>query len=352
MASQDPHRNPNLNPVIVEEITGWLKLYSGGTVERTGPPEAGALIIPVAPYDAPQNGITVHDLQTDPPLRIYLSESAPRLGHRSPILFHFHGGGFCVSHPSWRMYHDFYARLLISLEVSAIIAPILPLAPEHRLPAAIDTAFSALLWLRSIAIPTDISQTMEQKPLVIERLCETCDFSRVFLIGDSAGGNLVHEVSARAGAVGPKLLYPIRVAGGILLHPGFAREKRSRSEMENPPSPFMSLELIDKLLALAVPVGETKDHPYICPMGNDAPPMEGLQMPPLLLAVGETDLLKDPQLEYFDAMKKAGKEIELVTSRGMSHVFYLNKFAVEGDPVTGQRTEELIEAIKKFVDSH
>ncbi|KAJ4787004.1 alpha/beta-Hydrolases superfamily protein [Rhynchospora pubera] len=333
------------NRTIVEEVPGWLILYSDGTVERSGPPEAGPLLNPVAPYDEPRNGITVHDLTTDPPIRVYLPEGTTSPGQRLPILLHFHGGGFCLSHPSWLLYHDFYAKVATTLKVAAVLSPVYPLAPEHRLPAAIDSVFSALLWLRSVG-----TGEVKQMP-VVERLRETIDFSRVFLIGDSAGGNLVHEVCARAGSVGPRLLHPVRVAGGILLNPGFARSKRSRSELENPESPFLNLEMIDKLLTLAVPAGATKDHPYVCPMGKDAPAIEGLKMPPLLLVVGDKDLLRDPQLEYYEAMKKAGKEVELLMSHDMSHIFYLNKFAVEGDPVTGERTKELVQKIKMFVES-
>ncbi|XP_078181153.1 strigolactones hydrolase CXE15-like [Carex rostrata] len=338
--------NVNPNRTIVEEVSNWLKLYRDGTVERSGPPEAGPLLTPVVPYSEPCNGITVHDLTTNPPIRMYLPETDANPSHRLPILLHLHGGGFCVSHPSWALYHEFYAKLSTTLQVSAVLSPVLPLAPEDRLPAAIDAAFSALLWLRSVAIAE-----VEMTP-VVERLHESGDFSRVFLIGDSSGGNLVHEVCARAGAVGPGLLHPIRITGGILLNPGFASSKRSRSELENPQDLFMNLEMIDKLLKLAVPAGGTKDHPYVCPMGEDAPAMEGLNVPPLLVAVTELDLLRDRQLEYYEAMKKAGKEVEMVMSHGMPHVFFLNKFAVEADPVTGERSKELVQEIKKFVESH
>ncbi|KAJ3684292.1 hypothetical protein LUZ61_013456 [Rhynchospora tenuis] len=193
----------NPTRTIVEEVPGWLTLYSDGTVKRSGPPEAGPLLNRVAPYNEPRNGITVHDLTTDPPIRVYLPEKKIGPSPRLPILLHFHGGGFCLSHPSWVLYHDYYAKLATTLKVAAILSPVYPLAPEHRLPAAIDAAFSALLWLCSVG-------TGEVKASsVVEQLHETVDFSRVFLIGDSAGGNLVHEVCARAGSVGPGLLDPV-----------------------------------------------------------------------------------------------------------------------------------------------
>jgi hypothetical protein len=54
----------------------------------------------------------------------------------------------------------------------------------------------------------------------------------------------------------------VKLAGGVLLHPGFAREQKNRSELENPPSLFLTPEMIDKLLALGLPMGVNKDSPY------------------------------------------------------------------------------------------
>jgi hypothetical protein len=36
----------------------------------------------------------------------------------------------------------------------------------------------------------------------------------------------------------------------------------------------------------------------------------------------------------------------------MGHSFHLNKDAVDTDPVTGERAQELIEAIKSFMSRH
>jgi hypothetical protein len=45
--------------------------------------------------------------------------------------------------------------------------------------------------------------------------------------------------------------------------------------------------------------------------------------------------------------------VETVVSRGaVAHVFYLNFFAVESDPLTAERTRELIDTIKTFIDRY
>ena len=142
---------------------------------------------------------------------------------------------------------------------------------------------------------------------------------------------------------------PLKLAGGIPIYPGFVRSERSKSE---PQSPFLTLDMVDKFLGLALPEGSTKDHPITCPMGSGAPPLEGLKLPPFLLCIAEKDLIIDREMEYYEAMKKANKDVELLMNKGMMHSFYLNKIAVDMDPETAAETERLIEGIKGFVEKH
>ncbi|KAL6620246.1 hypothetical protein ACP70R_035385 [Stipagrostis hirtigluma subsp. patula] len=335
---------------VVDEVSGWLRVLDDGSVDRTwtGPPEALPLMQPVPPYAEPRDGHTLHDLPGEPNLRVYLPEARGEAGARLPVIVQLHGGGFCISHPSWLMYHHFYARLACAVP-AVVVAVELPLAPERRLPAHIDAGVAALRRLRAIALSEDGAV---DDP-AIELLRDAADVSRVFLIGDSSGGNLVHLVAARVGQDGAGEWAPLRVAGGIPIHPGFVRATRSRSELETKAdSVFFTLDMLDKFLALALPEGATKDHPFTCPMGPQAPPLESVPLPPLLVAVAEHDLIRDTNLEYCDALRAAGKDVEVLINRGMSHSFYLNKYAVDMDPVTGERARELIDAVKGFVSRH
>ncbi|XP_037470321.1 probable carboxylesterase 17 isoform X3 [Triticum dicoccoides] len=313
---------------VVDEVSGWLRVMDDGSIDRTwtGSPEALPLMQPVQPYAVPRDGHTLHDLPGEPNLRVYLPEVDAGSVGRLPVIVQLHGGGFCISHPSWVLYHHFYARLACAVPAVVVTAE-LPLAPEHRLPAQIYTGVDVLRRLRSIAMSDEGSL---DDPAA-ELLREAADISRVFLVGDSSGGNLVHLVAARVGEDGADAWAPLRVAGGIPIHPGFVRATRSKSEL---------------------PKGATKDHPYTCPMGPNAPPLESVPLPPMLVAVAEKDLIRDTNLEYCDALRAAGKEVEVLINRGMSHSFYLNKFAVDMDPTTGERAQEFIDAIKSFVARH
>ncbi|KAL0397377.1 UNVERIFIED_CONTAM: putative carboxylesterase 17 [Sesamum calycinum] len=245
--------------------------------------------------------------------------------------------GFASGQADWFMYYSVYTRLARTAR-AVVVSVFLRLAPEHRLPAACDDGFAALLWLSSVA------GGQKQQPW----LHDHADFNRVFLIGDSSGGNIVHQVAARAGR---EKLEPLRVAGAIPIHPGFCRSQRSKSEMEQPETPFLTLDMVDKFLSLALPVGATKDHPITCPMGEAAPAIEGLKLPPYLYCVAEQDLIKDTEMEFYEVMKRGGKEVELMTSDGVGHSFYLNKIAVDMDPKTAQETQKLFQGIKDFIQN-
>ncbi|PRQ55737.1 putative carboxylesterase [Rosa chinensis] len=332
---------------LVDEVSGWLRLYDDGSVDRTwtGPPQVQFMAEPVPPHHEFINGVATKDVMVDEMsglrVRIYVPERKPEQDDdetKLPVILHFHGGGFCISQADWFMYYHMYANLARAAN-AICVSVYLRLAPEHRLPAPINDGCSALLWLRSLARAESYESW----------LSDDADFSRVFLIGDSSGGNIVHEVAARAGRLD---LSPLKLAGGIPIHPGFVRAVRSRSELEQPESPLLTLDMVDKFLSLSLPVGSTKDHPITCPMGSRAPALDSLKLPPLLLCVAEKDMIVDTEMEYFEAMKKAKNDVELLISPGMSHSFYLNKIAIDMDPQTSEQTESLISGIVEFVKKH
>jgi acetyl esterase/lipase len=60
----------------------------------------------------------------------------------------------------------------------------------------------------------------------VGRLRTATNFSHVFIIGDSFGGNLMHLVAAHAGEEGLRFLQPVRLTDVVLLHSGFMWERR------------------------------------------------------------------------------------------------------------------------------
>ncbi|CAO2820816.1 unnamed protein product [Amaranthus hypochondriacus] len=329
---------------VVDEVSGWLRIFDDGSVDRTffGPPEAKFMVDSVPAHEDFVNGVAVRDVdpKTGPRVRVYMPETLPEddPNEKLPIVVHFAGGGFCISQPDWFMYYAAYTQLARMGRV-IVVSVYLPLAPENRLPAAIDDGLSSLLWLSSLAR----SQAHESW------LTNKGDFTRVFLIGDSSGGNLVHEVGVRAGKTD---LSPLKLSGLIPVHPGITRATRSRSELEMPQTPFLTLDMVDKFLRLGLPIGSTKDDPITCPMGPTAPSLSGVHLPPIMYCVADQDLFIDTQMEFYESLKKAGKKVEVFVSKNMTHSFYLNKMAVDHHPETKLQTETLFQAIINFISKH
>lgn len=171
-----------------------------------------------------------HDLQ----LRLY--KPADSTGSKLPVFFYFHGGGFCIGSRTWPNCQNYCFQLTSRLR-AVVVAPDYRLAPENRLPDAIEDGFEALKWLQTQAVSD------EPDPW----LSHVADFSHVYISGDSAGGNIAHHLAARLGFGSPEL-DPVRVRGYVLLAPFFGGTIRTKSEAEGPKDAFLNLELIDRLV--------------------------------------------------------------------------------------------------------
>nr|CAB3497928.1 unnamed protein product [Digitaria exilis] len=84
-----------------------------------------------------------------------------------------------------------------------------------------------------------------------------------------------------------------RVVGYVLLWPFFAGDERTKSEAESPAGPHVTLPVYDQFSRLSLPVGATRDHPALNPFGPGSPALDAVAMPPVLVVVGELDLLRD-----------------------------------------------------------
>lgn len=235
----------------------------------------------------------------------------------------------------WYMYYNFYKRLVRSAQ-AVCVSVYLRLAPEHRLPAACEDAYAAFLWLSSVA------RGESSEPW----LKNFANFQRIFLIGDSTGGYVVHDLAGRAREMDTE---PVKIVGGIAIHPGFLRAEPSKSFVELPETPLLTRDMVDKFISIALPIGATVDHPITCPMGPNAPPLADLKLPPRFVVVAEMDLLRDSELEYCEAMKEAGKEVDILINNGMGHCFY---FALDMDPETALQANKLMEDIANFIIRH
>ncbi|KAJ4719405.1 putative Alpha/beta-Hydrolases superfamily protein [Melia azedarach] len=310
-----------LIPHVVEDCFGLLKLYSDGSISRS----------PIIHDDTPfLDDTTVrykeflfnekHDLS----LRLYKPTSLTST--KLPLLFYFHGGGFCFGSRTFANNHNICVRLANVLQ-AVIVEPDYRLAPEHRLPAALDDACCALNWLQTQAMHENVDTWLAG-----------VDFDRVFVLGYSSGGNLAHHLAVRFGD-GSNELAPVRVRGYVLLSPFFGGCIRTRSEEERPSEGIWSLEMFWRL---SVPTGATQDHPLVNPFGPSSPSLKNVAVDPLLVVVGGDEILKDRAENYARKLKELEKKIAYVELAGQQHGYFI-------DHPLSAAAEKVIQIIKRFM---
>ncbi|KAL4606755.1 hypothetical protein ACB092_09G126400 [Castanea dentata] len=317
-------------PQIVEDCMGVLQLFSDGSVFRS---ENINFKDPVVHDNSVLFKDCLFEEKLNLHLRMYKPTSTKINGsintNKLPIIVFIHGGGFCVGSRTWPSSHNCCVRLASGLD-ALVVAIDYRLAPEHRLPAAMDDAVSAVKWL----------QWRRSQNLSDEWWSCAFDFDRVFIVGDSSGGNIAHHLAVGFGS-GELDPVGIRVRGFVLLAPFFGGEVRTKSE-EGPSEELLTLEILDRFWRLSLPAGENRDHPFANPFGPASPRLESLALDPILVVVGGSELLKDRAEDYAKRLKELGKKIEYVEFEGKQHGFFTH------DPFS-EVANEAIQIIRRFM---
>lgn len=297
---------------VVEDCAGVLQVYSDGSVFRLDETDIDFKKFPVMDDDSVIWKDCCFDKNNGLSLRLYKPKSTPAT--KLPIVYFLHGGGFCLGSRTWPNCHNCCLRLSSGLE-ALVVAPDYRLAPEHRLPAAVDDGLSAVKWLQTQALSKNPDTWLTS---------DGVDFDRVFVLGDSSGGNMAHHMAVRLGAGSPEL-EPVRVCGYVMLAPFFGGTQRTKSEAEGEPEAWLNIGILDRFWRLSVPVGETADYPLANPFGPKSPSLEPVKLDPILLISGGSELLRDRVEYYAKKLKEMGKKVEYVEFEGKQHGFFTNE---------------------------
>ncbi|GER41832.1 alpha/beta-Hydrolases superfamily protein [Striga asiatica] len=299
------------HPHVVEDIWGFLQLFSDGSIFRRREninfsievQDDGAVVWTDLPYDE-EHGLC---------LRIYKPRSPPPAS--LPVILFFRGGGFCLGDRTWPDAHKSCLQLASGLG-AVVVSPDYRLAPENRLPAAVEDARRSVVWLREQAVGADGGWLRPGE----------VDFGRVFVVGDSSGGNLAHQlaVELRRGSPG---MEPMSVRGYVLMAPFFGGTTRT------------------KFWRLSLPIGSNADHPWANPFGPSSPNLESVELDPILVLVGGCEVMKDRVEDYYKRLKAMGKEIEYVEYEGQEHGFlYIQPFS--------EMANKVIQDINRFIQKN
>ncbi|XP_038890672.1 probable carboxylesterase 18 [Benincasa hispida] len=259
------------------------------------------------PSSKPRNGVSTNDVVFDPFrnlwFRLFLPSSSVLADNVSlPVVVYYHGGGFVFFSANSMPYDDFCRRLARDLRV-VVVSVNYRLSPEHRYPIPYEDGFDALKFLdgTDLVFPANV------------------DFDQCFIAGDSAGGNLAHQVAVKAGGYDFKKL---KIKGLIAIQPFFGGEERVESEIRFGKSPMLTLEEADWFWKAFLPNGSNRNHPAAHVFGPRAGDISDVKFPATLLIVGGKDQLLDWGKKYYEWLKESGKEVDLVEYPNAIHGFY------------------------------
>jgi acetyl esterase/lipase len=181
--------------------------------------------------------------------RIYLPHS--KLKSKLPLIVFYHGGGFIFYSAASTYFHNFCANLANQTQ-SVVVSLEYRLAPEHRLPAAYDDSVEVLHWIKTSNDPW---------------LTRHADYSRCYLMGESAGGNIAYNAGLRGASIVDKIK-PVNIKGLILIQPFFGGTKRTPSELRLEKDLNLPLIVTDSMWNLSLPFGVDRDYVYSNPTVN------------------------------------------------------------------------------------
>ncbi|KAF3341163.1 tuliposide A-converting enzyme 2 [Carex littledalei] len=292
----------NSDTTVEHEFPPFIRIYKSGRVERL-------IVTSTVPAGTdPVTGVTSRDVLINPitgvSARLYIPPDLPS-DAKLPILVYFHGGGFVIESATSPTYHN-YLNLLVSKARILVVSVEYRLAPEHPLPTAYDDCWEVLASTVSGSFPD-------------EWVSGYGDLGRLYLGGDSAGGNTTHHMAVKAASEG------IKIKGLVICHPWFGWSEAIGSESQD----LVKKENNLKFLRLVYPEATGLEDPIMNPMAAKER-MEGVyKCEKVLVAVAQKDELRDKGKLYYDKLLEAvssgewNGHVEFYETEGEDHVFYL-----------------------------
>jgi len=210
------------------------------------------------------------------------------LADNAPIVLYFHGGGFRIA--SALAYRSYGSHLAAVLGARVLLVEY-RLAPEHKFPKAVDDCFA--VWESLLA--------------------EGIDTGRIVIAGDSAGGGLAASVTMHALADG------VLPAGVICCSPWVDLTITADTYDANAESDKLFSRNSAEEAAPAYLGGADPMNPIASPLFGD---WDGA--PPLLILVGDVEVLLDDSRKLAEVARAAGVDVTLSIYPEMPHIWTMS----------------------------
>lgn len=242
---------------------------------------------------------------------LFEKQTTKSISDLTPLIIYFHGGGWVWGNMDL---YNFLCAHLADITGAAVLSVDYRLAPKHKFPTAVEDCYDTLIWAAAGC-----------------RYWKT-DPDRIFLVGDSAGGNLAAVVSRLSrDRKGPA------IAGQVLLYPVTDGRMRTESWERFKDSPTLN----DKQMAFFVNTYMREPKDILNPLFSPLLGKDHSRLPETLVIGAEYDPLRDDGLLYADALASADTPVKYLEVKKSVHGFFLYPQA------TG--TEETESALIQFI---
>ena len=209
----------------------------------------------------------------------------PKGSSREKVIFYTHGGGYVSGSCSDHRMH--VAKFVEGTGLPALLFEY-RLAPEHPFPAALEDSVAAYQWL------------LEQGTAP----------ENIIIVGESAGGGLC--LATLVALRDQNIPLP---SAGVAMSPWTDLTRSGESYKRNERKDISTLGSWDVWGDFYVGDNDPK-HPWLSPLHAN---LHGL--PPVMLQVGDNEILLDDSVRFVEKAKAAGVEVTLQVWEGMVHCF-------------------------------
>jgi acetyl esterase len=212
-----------------------------------------------------------------------------------PVVMHFHGGGWILGDKET---HDRFTRDIATGAQATVVFVDYARSPEAHYPVAIEQAYAATQWVVANGASLGV------------------DPSRLALIGDSVGGNMVAAVTLLAKERrGPHIRFQ------VLCYPVTNADFATASYAQFAEGPWLTRKAMQWFWDSYAPDLASRNEPTASPLRASLEQLRGL--PPALLITDENDVLRDEGEAYAHKLLAAGVPVTATRYLGTIHDFML-----------------------------
>lgn len=209
-----------------------------------------------------------------------------------PVLVYFHGGGWVIANLE---VYESSCRALCNAAECIVVSVAYRQAPEHKYPAAVEDAHTALQWIMANARQIN------------------GDPHRVAVGGESAGGNLATVACLKARDAGERL--PI---AQLLIYPVTDAAMNTPSYSDNAQAKPLNASMMAWFWYHYLENEFQRSESYVSPLQTTD--LSGL--PPATVLTAEFDPLRDEGEAYARRLLEAGVSVFAKRYNGVTHEFF------------------------------